>query len=71
MKKARRRLLTSSVLITASTAALDYMINKMISAFCRFEESSFFGESDFYEWRFGRVYYKKYGENGDPLIINT
>ena len=68
MKKARRRLLTSSVLITASTAAI-YMINKMISASAVLRNLLSFGESDFYEWRFGRVYYKKYGENGDPLLL--
>ena len=68
MKKARRRLLTSSVLITASTAAI-YMINKMISASAVLRNLLSFGESDFYEWRFGRVYYKKYGENGDPVLL--
>jgi pimeloyl-ACP methyl ester carboxylesterase len=67
MKKAKKRLLTSSILITASTAAI-YVINKMISASAIFKNILSSKESDFYEWRFGNVYYKKSG-NGNPILL--
>lgn len=67
MKKAKKRLLTSSILITASTAAI-YIINKMINASAVFKNLLSPQDNNFYEWRFGNIYYKKSG-NGKPILL--
>lgn len=67
MKKAKKRLLTSSILITASTAAI-YIINKMINASAVFKNLLSPQDNNFYEWRFGNIYYKKSG-NGEPILL--
>jgi pimeloyl-ACP methyl ester carboxylesterase len=67
MKKSKKRLLTTSFLITSSATAI-YIINKMISASAVFKNLLSSKENNFYEWRFGNIYYRKTGE-GDPILL--
>lgn len=67
MKNHKKKLLTASILIT-STAAIMYIINKMISASAVVKNLLSSDEENFYHWKFGNVYYHKSG-TGSPLLL--
>jgi pimeloyl-ACP methyl ester carboxylesterase len=65
--KNKYKLLTISILITLSTIAI-HVINKIISASALLKNLLKEDTGNYYEWRFGQIYYTRQG-NGRPLLL--
>lgn len=67
MKKHKHKILTFTVLITIATAII-HLVNRLVAAAAQLKEMLDVSARNFYEWRFGNVYYTKKGK-GSPLLL--
>ena len=68
MKKNKHKLITLGILTTIATGII-YLINKVVAASALLKEMlDRSSGNNYYNWRFGRIYYRKHG-NGDPLLL--
>ena len=67
MKKGKHKLLTISILITLTSAAI-FIINKLITASAVMKNLLHSREENYYNWRFGKVHYTMQG-SGSPLLL--
>ncbi|MDC7289192.1 alpha/beta fold hydrolase [Blautia schinkii] len=67
MKKHKHKILTFTVLMTIATAII-HLANRVVAATAQLKEMLDVSGRNFYEWRFGKVYYTKRG-NGSPLLL--
>ena len=67
MKKGKHKLLTISILITLTSAAI-FIINKLIAASAVVKNLLHSREENYYNWRFGKIHYTKQG-SGSPLLL--
>lgn len=67
MKNWKKKLLTISILTIASTLIM-HIINKMISASAVIKNLLSNTQGNYYDWKFGKIYYKKSG-HGAPLLL--
>lgn len=68
MKQSTKNKITSTIFVTGLTLAAVYIINKLIFAMATAKERLNSGSGTFYQWRFGKVFYKKQG-SGKPLLL--
>lgn len=67
MKKNKHKLLTISILFTLATGII-YIINRIIFATAVLKNLLKSSAENFYNWRFGDIYYQKKGK-GSPLLL--
>lgn len=68
MKKHKHKLITLSILLTISLGVI-YVINKILAASAIFKEMlDKPSGNNYYDWRFGKIYYTKSG-SGSPLLL--
>lgn len=67
MKKNSHKILTFAVLMTAATGII-HIANRFVSAAAQLKEMLDYSSKNFYDWRFGKVYYTKKG-NGSPILL--
>lgn len=67
MKKNRHKLLTISILFTLATGII-YIINRLIFATAILKDLLKSNANNYYNWRLGRLYYKKKGK-GSPILL--
>ncbi len=67
MKKSKHKILTLSVLM-GSAAVIIHAANKFIATAAQLKEMLSISSKNFYNWRFGKVYYTKKGK-GTPLLL--
>lgn len=60
--------LTTAILLTSSSAAAMYAVNRIHTSLCTAKSLLNNSENRYYEWRFGKVRYQKKG-NGSPLLF--
>lgn len=65
--KWKKKLATCAALVTLS-ALIMHVINKFIYFIATLENLLSKTEGEYYEWRFGKIFYKKQGE-GEPLLL--
>lgn len=65
--KWKKKLATCVVLVALATLIM-HVINKFIYFLATLENLLSKTEGDYYEWRFGKIFYKKQGE-GEPLLL--
>lgn len=67
MKKQRNKILTLTILISIATFII-HIINKIISFSSSLKEMLDITNKNYYNWRFGNVYYTKRGK-GKPILL--
>ena len=67
MKKSSHKLLTFAALFGTATAII-HVANKFVAATAQLKEMLDFSQKNYYDWRFGKVYYTKTGK-GSPVIL--
>ena len=67
MKENKHKLLTISILFTLATGII-YVINRVIFATAVLKNLLKSSAKNFYNWRFGNIYYQKKGQ-GSPLLL--
>lgn len=67
MKKHHHKILTFTVLIGIATAII-HVINRIVAASASLKEMLDVANQNFYEWRFGNIYYTKHGK-GSPILL--
>lgn len=67
MKKNKHRLITLAVLFSIATVII-HIINKMIAASAVFKDMLRYSEKNYFNWRFGKIYYTKTG-SGSPILL--
>lgn len=67
MKKHRHKILTLTILISIATLII-HIINRIIAASASLKEMLDISNKNFYEWRFGNIYYTKHGK-GKPILL--
>ena len=67
MRKNKHKLLTISILFTLATGVI-YVINRIIFATAALKNLLHSSAKNFYNWRFGNIYYQKKG-SGSPLLL--
>lgn len=67
MKKNKHRLLTISILFSLATGII-YIINRCIFATAVLKDLLKSSANNYYNWRFGKIYYQKKG-SGTPLLL--
>lgn len=67
MKKQRHKILTISILFSIATGII-YIANRLIFATAVLKEMLKSTANNYYEWRFGKIFYKKYG-TGSPILL--
>lgn len=67
MKKNKHKILTISILFAIATGII-YVINRLIFATAVLKDLLKSSANNYYNWRFGKVYYKKKG-HGAPLLL--
>ena len=67
MKKDNHKLLTLAALTTIA-AGIVHVTNKVVSASAQLKEMLDFSNHNYFDWRFGKVYYTKKGA-GSPLLL--
>lgn len=67
MKKNKHKLLTFAVLFAIATVII-HLANKIIAASATLKEMLDTFTRNFYEWRFGKIYYTKRG-HGKPILL--
>lgn len=60
--------LTTAILLTSSSAAAMYAVNRIHTSLCTAKSLLNNSENRYYEWRFGKVRYQKKG-SGSPLLF--
>lgn len=66
MKKSKK--LTITLTFSLLLTLLIHLINKLIFFFSTTKELLYYKNSDFYQWRFGKIFYAKSG-SGTPLLL--
>nr|WP_317363390.1 alpha/beta fold hydrolase [uncultured Blautia sp.] len=69
MKKNKHKLLTTSILFTLATGII-YVINRLVFATAVLKNLLKSSADNYYNWRFGKVYYKKKGHGSPVLLIH-
>lgn len=69
MKKHRYKLITTGILFTTATAIIHFM-NHLISTTAIMKDLLKSTASNYYNWRFGKIYYTKQG-TGFSRFINS
>ena len=69
MKKNKHKLLTTSILFTLATGII-YVINRLVFATAVLKNLLKYSADNYYNWRFGKVYYKKKGHGSPVLLIH-
>lgn len=67
MKKSKHKILTLAVLMGSATAVI-HVANKFVAATSQLKEMLDISSRNFYDWRFGKIYYTKRGE-GSPILL--
>lgn len=67
MKKHKHKLLTISILITLTSAAI-FVINKLIAASAVIKNLLHSKSENYYDWKFGKIHYTVKG-SGSPLLL--
>lgn len=67
MKKNKHKLLTTSILFALATGII-YVINRLVFATAVLKNLLKSSADNYYNWRFGKVYYKKKG-HGSPVFL--
>ena len=67
MKKNKHKLLTAGVLFTAAAGVI-HIVNHAIFTTATLKDLLKSSANSYYDWRFGKVYYKKKG-HGSPLLL--
>lgn len=67
MKKNKHKLLTTGILFTAATGVI-HVVNHSIFTTATLKNLLKSSASNYYDWRFGKVYYEKKG-HGTPLLL--
>ncbi len=67
MKKNKHRLVTLGILFTVATGII-YLINRIVFASATLKDLLKSSADNYYNWRFGKVYYKKKG-SGSPILL--
>ena len=67
MKKHKHKILTFAALMTIATFII-HLSNRIIAAAAQLKEMLDVSSRNFYEWRFGKVYYTKKGK-GTPILL--
>lgn len=67
MKKNKHKLLTAGVLFTAAAGVI-HIVNHAIFTTATLKDLLKSSANNYYDWRFGKVYYKKKG-HGNPLLL--
>ena len=67
MKKSRHKLITASILFSIATGII-YVINRLIFGTAVLKEMLKSTANNYYNWRFGKIYYKKTG-SGTPVLL--
>ena len=67
MKKSKHKLLTAGILLSLATGII-YVINRIIFATAVLKNLLKSSADNYYEWRFGKIYYRKKG-HGTPLLL--
>ena len=69
MKKNKHKLLTTSILFALATGII-YVINRLVFATAVLKTLLKSSADNYYNWRFGKVYYKKKGHGSPVLLIH-
>lgn len=69
MKKHRYKLITTGILFTTATAIIHFM-NHLISTTAIMKDLLKSTASNYYNWRFGKIYYTKQGTGSPVLLIH-
>ena len=69
MKKNKHKLLTTSILFAFATGII-YVINRLVFATAVLKNLLKSSADNYYNWRFGKVYYKKKGHGSPVLLIH-
>lgn len=69
MKKNKHKLLTTSILFALATGII-YVINRLVFATAVLKNLLKSSADNYYNWRFGKVYYKKIGHGSPVLLIH-
>lgn len=67
MKKNKHRLVTLGILFTVATGII-YLINRIVFASATLKDLLKSSADNYYNWRFGKIYYKKKG-SGSPILL--
>ena len=67
MKKSRHKIITASILFSIATGII-YVINRLIFGTAVLKEMLKSTANNYYNWRFGKIYYKKIG-TGTPVLL--
>ena len=67
MKKTKHKLITFTVLIGSATAII-HVINRVVAAAAQLKEMLDVSTHNYFQWRFGRIYYTKRGK-GSPILL--
>lgn len=67
MKENKHKLLTTSILFALATGII-YVINRLVFATAVLKNMLKSSADNYYNWRFGKIYYKKKG-HGSPLLL--
>lgn len=69
MEKNKHKLLTTSILFALATGII-YVINRLVFATAVLKNLLKSSADNYYNWRFGKVYYKKKGHGSPVLLIH-
>ena len=69
MKKSSHKLLTFAALFGTATAII-HVANKFVAATAQLKEMLDFSQKNYYDWRFGKVYYTKTGKGSPVLLVH-
>lgn len=67
MKKNKHRLVTLGILFTVASGII-YLINRIVFASATLKDLLKSSADNYYNWRFGKIYYKKKG-SGSPILL--
>ena len=67
MKKNKHKLLTAGILLSLATGII-YVINRIVFATATLKNLLKSSADNYYEWRFGKIYYRKKG-HGTPVLL--
>ena len=67
MKKSKHKILTAGILFTAAAGVI-HIVNHTIFTTATLKDLLKSSANNYYDWRFGKIYYKKKG-HGSPLLL--
>ena len=69
MKKHKCKLITLGILFTSATAII-HIINRIIAASSILKDTLHVYNKNYFDWRFGQIYYTKHGQGSPVLLIH-